>query len=194
VKKNIVVGIVLLLALFVLSSCKNEGNDQNTTINNNIVQIKEFEVSTQTLESNTTAKGTVYIQNDDNSVDVTVVASVEIGKKDWGGVLFYIPEGWTVSNILSSYPERNDLDMASNNVAVWNTADVESEWKSFVEIGRDRTYTPTGGGIGTVVLNLTCDEKTVKRDSLNLLVSVGSKEEDGKHIAEIASSLIEIDF
>jgi len=194
-KKHIIVGMLLVFALFILSSCANDkGNYDNSAINNDIVQIKEFEVSTQLSESNTMAKGTVYIRGDDNSVNVTVVAAVEIGKEDWGGVLFYIPEGWTISNVLSSYPEKSDLDAARNNVAIWITADEESEWKSFIEIGRDRTYTPTGGGTGTVVLNLTCDEKIIKQESLKLLISVGSEEKDGKYIVGIASSLIQIDM
>lgn len=195
VGKQLAVGILLVLALFFSTSCNNDkSNDENTAINNNIVRIEEFEVSTQHSESNTTAKGTVYVRGNENSVDVTVVAAVEIGKEDWGGVSFYIPEGWTIANVLSSYPERSDLDTVCNNAAIWNTADAESKWKSFIEIGRDRTYIPTGGGTGTVVLDLTCEGKTGKHDSLNLLISVGSEEKDGKRIVGIASTLVEIDL
>lgn len=72
-------------------------------------------------------------------------------------VSFLIPAGWNISSALSSFPNGSGNE-ASNNAAIWNTADTESEWKSFVEIGRKHSRTFTGGGEGTVFLELISDE------------------------------------
>ncbi|MDD4572229.1 MAG: hypothetical protein PHN47_07105 [Clostridia bacterium] len=52
-----------------------------------------------------------------------------------------------------------------------------------IEVGRDRSYTPTGGGIGTVVIDLLID-KNVKHQAktFNMMIAVGSDEKDGVKI------------
>lgn len=50
-----------------------------------------------------TEKGPVYIRGDEGvPTYIQIVASIEIGPNDWGGVAFYIPD----KNIISSYPEN----------------------------------------------------------------------------------------
>jgi hypothetical protein len=49
-----------------------------------------------------------------------------------------------------------------------------------IEIGRNRSYKSTGGGTGTVVINIQPDNKAIsKTDVFTIGVEVGSKEEDG---------------
>jgi|LSQX01.3.fsa_nt_gb hypothetical protein len=193
-KKHAILWTLLFLALFSLTACSsNKGKDSYTTMNENIIQVKEFEVSTELLNSNTVAKGNVYVQNSHDKVRITIVASIIIGENDWGGVSFYIPVGWNISSALSSFPDGSG-NKASDNAAIWNTSDSESEWKSFVEIGRNHSQTPTGGGKGTVFLELTHDENTAISDGLSLLVSVGSEVKEGVPVVGTESTSIEIDF
>jgi len=72
-----------------------------------------------------------------------------------GGVAFHIPPNWHISNIISSYPETEPQSMQEDFVSTWTTAYKENQqWGSFIEVGRGRSYIPTGGGTGTVVIDL----------------------------------------
>ncbi len=192
-KKHTILCMLLFLSLFSLAACSsNKEKDSSTKINQNTIQIKEFEVSTELSDSNTVAKGNVYVQNSHDNVRITIVASIIIGENDWGGVSFLIPAGWNISSALSSFPYGSGNE-ASNNAAIWNTADTESEWKSFVEIGQNHSQTPTGGGEGTVFLELTRDENAAISDDFSLLVSVGSELTEGVPVVGTVSTSVEID-
>lgn len=196
-KKYFIIWILflLLLALFSFTALTNEEEKNSAAmIDQDLVQIKEFEVSTGLPDSNTVAKGNVYVQKSQDQTRITVVSSIVIGENDWGGVSFYIPKGWSISSALSSYPDGSSSDATSNNATIWNTADTESEWKSYVEIGRSRTQTPTGGGTGTVFLELISDENTSISDGFPLLVSVGSEIKDGVPIVGTASTSVKLDI
>ncbi|WP_199615277.1 hypothetical protein [Paenibacillus alkalitolerans] len=52
-----------------------------------------------------------------------------------------------------------------------------------IEVGRDRSYRPTGGGTGTVVIDLVPDKDTKHQpETLKVGVEVGSSEKDGVKI------------
>lgn len=122
-----------------------------------------------------------------------IVASIIIGENDWGGVSFLIPAGWNISSALSSFPNGSGNE-ASNYAAIWNTSDTESEWKSFVEIGRNHSQMPIGGGEGTVFLELIRDKNAAISNGFSLLVSVGSELKDGIPVVGTASTSVGIDF
>lgn len=192
-KKHTIVWMLLFLFLFSLAACSsNKGKDSLATINQNTIQVKEFEVSTELPNSNTVTKGNVYVQNSHDNVRITIVASIIIGENDWGGVSFLIPARWNISSALSSFPNGSGNE-ASNNAAIWNTADTESEWKSFVEIGRNHSRTLTNGGEGTVFLELIRDENASISEKFSLLVSVGSELKDGVPVVGTVSTSVEID-
>lgn len=90
-----------MLALFSLTACSSK--EEKAFKNQNTLQIKEFEVSTDLPDANTVTQGNVYVQNSNDDITIIVVASIEIGENDWGGVQFYFPEGWNVTRALSSY-------------------------------------------------------------------------------------------
>lgn len=49
-----------------------------------------------------------------------------------------------------------------------------------VRVGRGHSYIPTGGGTGTVVIDLVLDKDiTLQPDIFNIMVAVGSDEKDG---------------
>lgn len=83
--------------------------------------------STELPDSNTVATGNVYVQNVQGQMKATIIAAVVIGEDDWGGVSFYIPKGWNVLSVLSSYPNEDNKDKANSNASVWNTNDSEAE-------------------------------------------------------------------
>lgn len=196
-KKYFIIWILflLLLALFSFTAFNSEKEKNSAAmINQDLIQVKEFEVSTNLSDSSTTAKGNVYVQKLQDQTRITIVASVVIGENDWGGISFYIPKGWTISSALSSYPDGSSSNATSNNATIWNTADTESKWKSYVEIGRSQTQAPTSGGTGTVFLELTSDENPSISDNFSLLVSVGSEIKDGVPIVGTASTLVKLDI
>lgn len=192
-KKTFTIFASLLLALFAIPGCSSKDKDNSAAINPNIIQVKEFEVSTELPDANTVAKGNVYVQKKHDKISVAIVASIIIGENDWGGVSFYIPQGWNIANALSSFPDGSGSE-ASHNAAIWNTADTKSEWESYVEIGRNHSQTPTSGGEGTVFLELTRDENSAISDGFSLLVSVGSALKDGAPVVGTASTSVQLDI
>lgn len=189
-KRHAIIWMVSLLVLFSVTACSVK-QDAAAQINRDTVLIKPFAVSTNLPGANTTAHGDVYVQKTKDDLIITVAASVEIGEHDWGGVQFYIPHGWTVSRALASYPGGSGTE-AGANAAIWHTADTGSKWKSYVEIGHDSGQKPTGGGTGTVLIEISA-ENTNPPDAFSLLVSVGSELKDGVPVVGTASTLVEID-
>lgn len=57
------------------------------------------------------------------------------------------------------------------------------EYNTMVQVGRDCSYIPTGGGTGTVVLDLVLNKDiTPQPETFNIMVAVGSDEKDGVKI------------
>ncbi|WP_146240944.1 hypothetical protein [Paenibacillus sambharensis] len=129
-------------------------------------------------------EGTIFIKGREESPDhITIIAAIEIDPDDWGGVAFYIPEHWSVSNVTSSYPDHKPPANAADYIATWTTeSNPLSQWNAWIEIGRDRSYTPTGGGSGTVVLELVRDPDRSGNQpkSSELGIEVGSREAAGR--------------
>lgn len=192
-RKYFAVWASLLLVLFVFTGCNGKVKDVPATINQNVIQVKEFEVSTDLSDDNTVAKGNIYAIKNDNSVKINILAAISIGDRDWGGVFFYIPEGWNIASVLSSFPDGSGNE-SGYNAAIWNTSDTESEWKSYVEIGHELNQTPTGGGTGTVSIELTSDKNNSLSDDFSLLVSVGSELKDGVPVVGTSSTSVQLEI
>jgi hypothetical protein len=177
---SILITIVTTL-IFQLSNQEKPPHD--TAINEKIVQSKSFSVNSDSTDLNTSAKGTVFIRGDEGIVEhIQIVASIEIDPNDWGGVAFYIPEKWYISNILSSYPEKTQSKPV-DYVATWTPAETEYEWSAIIEVGRDGSYRPTGGGTGTVLINIVPDKNVIHQpETFNIAVAVGSDEKNGTKI------------
>lgn len=119
--------ILLLFVMLSFTACgSDKGKDNPATINHGIIQVKEFEVSTGPEDSNTEAKGHVYVRKNEDNISIAVVASLVIGEQDWGGVAFYIPAGWNIVNVLSSYPGGNSNSGGNDNGAAIQL-DLDSE-------------------------------------------------------------------
>ena len=133
--------LVLFCLLIPLSACKNSSRNEinDIRVNKNIILQRGFNVSSDSTELNTSAKGTVFISEvEGNPVEVQIVAAIEIDPNDWGGVTFYITNDWNISNIISSYPENESQMIPTDYIDTWTTSAPETEWSQRIEIGRDR--------------------------------------------------------
>ena len=146
---------------------------------NETVIAQSFDVS---AASNSAAKGTIFAKEDGT---IQVVAFVEIDADDWGGVAIYVPDGWRIENIASSFPESELGKINSENVNVWITEG--NKWQAMVEIGRARNYVQTTGGSGTVVIDL---HPTSNSQSTSILIEVGSSDENG--IKTMGTDFVEV--
>lgn len=178
--------LILVCLLMPLSACGNNNSTgkKDTAVNENIILERGFSVSSDSTEVNTSAKGTVFIKGTEGTPEqVQIIAWIEIDPNDWGGVTFYIPPNCPISNIISSYPEKETQTKPADYVATWTTSESESEWSAMIDVGRDRSYIPTGGGTGIVVIDLLLDkDATLRPDTFNIMIAVGSDEKDGAKI------------
>ncbi|WP_066498221.1 hypothetical protein [Abyssisolibacter fermentans] len=198
-KKAIYIPLALLITIVVsilFSSChQNKKTSDKTIVNENIIQIKDFRVNSDSTKMNTSVKGTIFIEGTEEIPEhIHIVAWIEVDPDDWGGVVFYIPKKWNVSNIISSYPENKAQALPAEYVTTWHTTDSELyEWHKFIEIGRDHSYIPTGGGTGTVVIDLVPDENAIQQlEKFNIMIAVGCDKKNGIKILETDSISIEI--
>ncbi|GMQ61775.1 hypothetical protein [Vallitalea maricola] len=193
---HILVPMVIITMAILFSSCgkSNKASDK-IVVNDNIIQTKEFSVNSDSTDLNTSANGTVFIKGSEGIPEgIQIVAHIEVDPDDWGGVVFYIPKKWNIESINSSYPENQDTAKPADYIATFSTGDTERyEWDKFVEVGRDRSHIPTGGGTGTVVIDLIADKDVIQQsEKFNITVAVGSDEKDGTKIMETDSTTIEI--
>ncbi|MGI5859754.1 MAG: hypothetical protein ACOX8P_10645 [Tepidanaerobacteraceae bacterium] len=181
--KRYIMILVLVCMMISLSACGNSNRTgkNDIMVNQNIILERGFSVNSNSTEMNTSAKGTVYVKGAEGvSEQVQIIAWIEIDPNDWSGVTFYIPNNWHITNITSSYPERKIQTKTADYVATWTNAETEYEWNTMVRVGRGHSYIPTGGGTGTVVIDLVLDKDiTLQPDIFNNMVAVGSDEKDG---------------
>ncbi|WP_028612856.1 hypothetical protein [Paenibacillus harenae] len=174
---------IATIIIFQLAS-KQVKSFHETAANEKIVQTKSFSINSVSTAWKTSAKGTVFVKgNEGRAEHIQIVAMIEIDPNDWGGVAFYIPDKWYISNIVSSYPENKIQSKPADYVATWTTPDTGADWKAWIEVGRDRSYRPTGGGTGTVVIDLVPDKNAkYQPETFEFGVEVGSNIKGGKKI------------
>ena len=189
IKVKYILLVLLIIALFTIyfSVIIKQDNsfDRNIVENENIIKMKSFSINSDSTEMNTSAKGTIYLKEVEGILkNIKIIAWIEIDPNDWGGVTFYIPRKWSVSSIISSYPENKTQAIPADYVSTWITGSTKYEWNSMVQIGRKGMYIPTGGGTGTVVIDLVLNEDEINQsDILNFMIAVGSDEKNGVKIA-----------
>ena len=187
----VAVFILITAAVFFTGCIKEENSYDGTNVNKDVIQIKKFSVNSESSDVNTSAKGTIFVKGaGEVPENVQIVALIAIDPDDWGGVSFDIPTGWQISGITSSYPENDSIATPADYVSTWTTADPDYEWNSRIEVGRDRGFTQTKGGTGTVVIELVPVDMAIRPDTADLLIAVGSDEKDGTRI--VGTDYVEI--
>jgi hypothetical protein len=195
-KHNLSFSIIMILIATVLRGCNQDRDNFDAVITNEkIIQTKDFYVNSDSTELETSVKGTAFLSGGEGVPEhAQIVAFVEIDPDDWGGVGVNLSDQWNISSITSSYPEGKKEKTPEDYVAIWTTKDTKKEWNKWIEIGRDtHRWTPTGGGKGTVVIDLEINKETMSpSDVFRMTVGVGSKEKDGIRSVHPDWKLIEI--
>ncbi len=195
-KKTIKYILLMINIVLLLVGCNNSGiNNEavDTMVNESIVQTSGFSISSDSTEMNTSAKGTVFVKGVDGIVQhIQIIAWIEIDPNDWGGISFYVPDNWHISSIISSYPENEPQKKPEDYISIFTTADSKYKLNKMIEIGKNRDYVPTGGGIGTVAIDLILKDGKDKSETFNIVIGVGSDEKDGVKIENPDSISIEI--
>lgn len=192
------VALFACVTFFIIQLFSNqESSRREPIINENYIKSESFSISSVSSDLKTSAKGTLIVNGVERRPDhILIVATIEIDPNDWGGVAFYIPDKWSVANITSSYPENKPQSNPLDYVATWTSGlQKEMKWNSWIELGRDRGYETTGGGIGTVVIDLVRDKNDNHEiETFEFGVEVGSKEVEGRKLMGTDSIKIPITF
>jgi hypothetical protein len=193
----VIIAVVTTIVIFQLSSRQEKFSD-NTAVNEEVVKIRNFSVSSDSTDLKTSAKGTVFVTGDEGiPKHVRIVASIVIDPNDWGGVAFSIPDKWYISNIISSYPVNETQSIPEEFVSTWTTAETEVEWRARIEVGKSSSYKPTGGGSGTIVIDIAPDKNAIHQsETFNIAIAVGSDERGsikivGPDFIEVPISIID---
>lgn len=173
--------LIAFAALFVVATVlivqryySHEKLSDYTLVNEGVVVTKEFNVKSHTAHQNTSAKGSIFVWGDKGIAErMRIVASFEIDQKDFGGLTVYIPKKWYIANILSSYPENQKTTLSP--YASIGDMSLGDEWRNQVVVGVNYLGEPSGGGTGTIVIDLVSDRKTIlPSENFNIMVAVGS--------------------
>lgn len=173
----IVVSIIVVFNIFVLTSPKNHSH--NHIINENIVHIQSFDISSNAEDIQTSVNGTIFVERNEEFPTIQIIASVDIDSTDWGGITFYIPKNWYVSNIMSSYPESTESKIPKDNIVILTTGKPDYEYNTMIQIGRQHENTTNNGGSGTVVFDIVPgNEKLQSEDLVNIMISLGTDDDN----------------
>ncbi|QYZ78620.1 hypothetical protein E2N92_03870 [Methanofollis formosanus] len=173
-----------MAAVLISATIKEDDTSEIITVNKDITRTTGFSVHSDSTDLNTSARGTIFVGGTGEIPEnIRIFARIEVDPDDWGGVAFYIPAGWYVSAIMSSYPENDAPAIPADHVTTWTAAEPESEWSARVEVGRDRGNLTAGRGTGTVVIDLLPDKDAIgQTGTLDIMVAVGSDEKNGVKI------------
>ena len=153
-----------------------------------------FDVSAD--EYGTAANGTIEVYEvDRETLGIRILADLTIGPEDWGGVAFSLPAGCSLESVTCTYPETGGTAAEDPPVNVWTTANDNEKYTTLIEIGRDRSRIPSGGGTGAMVIEAVCprDSKDPQR-TLEFGVECGAEEKNGIVIMGVSWSEIIVDI
>lgn len=175
-----IVFLYFMAIMFISTLSCSIQHDQEVTINNGVSIVQDFFVDSSTTGLHTAANGTIfYFGNGQTKPHIKIVSLITIDPIDWGGIAFYIPKSWGVSNITSSFLANTLQDNSMESTVIWQEAGADSEYDKMIEIGTNR-YTPTGGGTGFVIIELDYIGKENEIPSIfKVIIGVGSAEIGG---------------
>lgn len=190
----IITTIIVLTTMF--SGCNyTQDNIVDVVTNEKIIQSKSFNISSDSTELETSARGAIFLSGTDGVPEhAQIVALIKIDPGDWGGVSFCISDNWHISSITSNYPEDETEKIPENFVNILRTASTTVEWNKEIRIGYDPSYsTSTEGGKGTIIIELEANKESISpSDTFSMLIGVGSEENDGIRICNPDFERIEI--
>lgn len=200
--RKIILGVLLILSLTLTSCSMFSSKPSPVMTNQNVLNVKDFYVSSTSTNLNTFARGTIFISGDNKPQRAKIVTWVEVDSQDWGGVILHLPLGWDVTSIETSYPEGQVPDfggyqvaLSTSGPAVRATDTKFGGYDKYVEIGTWHSSTPpeNSGGKGTVVIEMQPGSKSPKPlEYFGIEVGVGSEVMNGTSIINPDSASFEI--
>jgi len=194
--KRILLAAIVIIATTAVSCDYNRGfQPSEYTTNENIIKSQSFYVSSESTDLDTWISGTIFLSGEDGIVEhAKIVAMVQVDPEDWGGISFLVPYGWRIADITSSYPEVENVDPVASIHMMYTGGKAESygfEYNECIIVGDYPSFTPTGGGKGTVIIELNAPEDA-SIETFNILVGVGSNIKNGVKIGYPDYRVIEI--
>ena len=127
--------------------------------------------------SGSAASASVLVyEKDKSTLAVRACVSADIGDDDWGGAALYLPQGSTVTSVLTSFGDEP---------VIWESAD--SDWGVTVEIGRSHEQAPAKCGSDEVMIEASVPRSAVS-GSLAFLIDCGGEiRPDGTAVTGIGS-------
>lgn len=171
--------LVAAIILIVQRYYFHEKLSDYTLVNEGVVLTKEFSVKSHVANQNTSAKGSVFVWGDKGIAErMRIVVSYEIDPKDFGGMTIYIPKKWYISNIVSSQPENQKTSLQP--YASKGDKSLGDEWRNEIVVGVDYLGKPSGGGTGTILIDLVSDRQAIlPLEIFNIMVAIGSNTQNG---------------
>jgi hypothetical protein len=180
VKGVVVLPVLLILGLLAIS-CGGQDLLSVTVSNDDLIASQDFSLSADSVNLTTSVLGTVFVEGDAAKPEerrVTIIASVEIDPRDWGGVGFYIDQAaWDVTNFTSDYPQGSpDPDEWAQ---LWTKAVDPRGFEKMITIGKALYPDTSGGGTGNVIIELAPFPGEDLPENFEMTIGIGSK---GDHI------------
>jgi len=149
----------------------NNNDDERPNVNEGLTSLTDFDVVCDELGSS--AKGTVFVMQGDDSLHVKIVADVVVGANDLGGAMFYFNPDLKVTDVLCSFNGDTDawehLNIMYGELNTWVYVGYQHhEWGSKIP----------DPGQGTVIIDLQLSGNTALDDidSLHFDVYVGGND------------------
>lgn len=193
-KRIFSITIIIIAIATIFSGCNQDLEYNDVETNEKLIYSEDFYVNSKSTDLATSVRGTVFLSGVEGILEhAQIVSMIEIDRDDWGGGVFYIPNKWHISSITSSYTEDENEKIPEDYVAIWTPDDPEYEWSAMIEIDRDHSYASTGGGKGTVVIELAINKDGMSTTEVfSFIVGVGCEEKDGARSIHPDYELIEI--
>jgi hypothetical protein len=149
--------------IFLSVSCQSVATPIVNKNNTDVISYREFFLDTNSLELDTSVRGTVFVKqigNNSSKYEIQIVSWVEIDPGDGRGIGFYVPRGWAVSGIDTSFPEGNlNPELYTS---IWSNKYFEQHPEkgqpTWIQIGgREPTRLDDAYGQGNVIITLISD-------------------------------------
>lgn len=177
---QVILCLYILCSSVFFSGCKEDASivDADKDISQ-VYGSGDFTVGMDEVE--TSAKGSIITyEKDENVLGIKIVAFIHVDSEDWGGVAFQIPKGCKLEELLNTYPNSMDSEDKDHDVNIWTTGSDGSDYSVAIEIGRSRSRENTGGGEGTVVIDLSYSYDDINDvNELPFGIECGASDEDG---------------
>jgi hypothetical protein len=161
---------VLILLCLVATSCRGPITGEYAA-NKDVLNFRDFSLNTDSVGLTTTVNGTIFVKGNSQKTDsrqMQISARVEIDPRDWGGVGFYVPDGWKVSSIHSDYPQGDRQPERYTTILKFRE-------RAEIFIGNSQLSADRGGGEGSVVIELEpLSSKTDLAGSAEIVIAAGS--------------------